>query len=127
MMNMKTMTALSAAGLAVMAGGAQANSTIATIGLTQAGTSFTFDSTSKQLSGVSLGSNPGVTGMQTVKPGATAGSTASDSTPVYFKFGPITETTPVIANAAFFSGGTFSILGTRARRPSSRAPSARPN
>ena len=107
----KTILALSVAGLAaMMAGGAQA-STISTVGVTQTGTTFSFSSSTKQLSEVSLGTNPGVTGTQTVKPGATAGSTATDNTPVFFKFGPITETSPVVNNIATFSGGTFSIVG----------------
>ena len=58
----KTNTALSLAGLlALMAGAAQA-STIATVPLAQAGASFTFNSATGQLSGVSLGANPGVEG-----------------------------------------------------------------
>ena len=52
--------------------------------------------------------------MQTLKPGATAGSTATDNTPVFFSFGPITETTPVVNNAATFSGGNFTITASNA-------------
>ena len=110
----KTLTALSVLGLAAMAVGAQANTSIATIGLTQTGVSFTYDSTTKMLSGVSLGTNPGVEGMQTLKPGATAGSTATDNTPAFFSFGPIKEVTPVILNGATFSGGSFTITSSNA-------------
>ena len=66
--------------LALMAGAAQA-STIATLPVSQAGASFMFNSATGQLSSHSLGPNPGVEGMQTLMPGLTPGSTASDNTP----------------------------------------------
>ena len=114
MNTMKTLAALAVAGLAAAAGGAQANTSIATIGITQSGTSFTFDSGTKKLSGTPLGANPGVEAMQTLKPGATAGSTATDNTPAFFSFGPISEITPVVNNGATFGGGNFTITASDA-------------
>ena len=99
--------------LALMAGAAQA-STIATLPVSQAGDSFMFNSATGQLSSLSLGANPGVEGTQTLLPGLTPGSTASDNAPAFFSFGPITEITPVVNGAADFSGGSFAIIGSDA-------------
>lgn len=89
---------LSLAALALAGANAAGADTIATIGMSQTGTTFTFNGTT--LKDVPLGGNLGVVGSQ---------SLPNNPSPIYFSFGPITETSSVVNNQADFSGGSFVI------------------
>ncbi|MBV9850609.1 MAG: PEP-CTERM sorting domain-containing protein [Armatimonadetes bacterium] len=98
MKTQNTAAALALAALTLAGATASRADTIANIGMTQTGTTFTFDGTT--LADAPLTGNLGLAGIQTAP---------SIVNPIYFSFGPITETGPVVSNTAAFSGGSFTI------------------